>query len=116
MMTVAFVGICIMGSPMAANLVQAGFSVIAVDGERARGWAERHAAHGVAALAEVADELDAVVTMLPTGREVREVLTAPAFLAAVKAGLAAIDVSSADPVGCSADHTLAYEHWDHRDQ
>lgn len=84
MMTVAFVGICIMGSPMATNLVQAGFSVIAVDGERARGWAGRHAAHGVAALAEVADELDAVVTMLPTGREVREALTAPAFLAAVR--------------------------------
>ncbi len=99
--TVAFVGIGNMGSPMAANLATAGFDVIAVDTDasRADGWAAAHGGRGATALAAVAGEIDAVVTMLPTGREVRDVLTDRAFLAAVKPGLVAIDMSSADPVG-----------------
>jgi 3-hydroxyisobutyrate dehydrogenase len=99
--TVAFVGLGNMGSPMAANLVAAGFSVIAVDADahRAAQWAAEHHARSRTHLSECADVIDAVVTMLPTGVEVREVLTDPAFLAAAKPGLVAIDMSSADPVG-----------------
>lgn len=100
-LTVAFVGLGNMGSPMAANLVAAGFSVIAVDADarRAAQWAAEHHARSRTHLSECADVIDAVVTMLPTGVEVRGVLTDADFIAAVKPGLVAIDMSSADPVG-----------------
>ena len=99
--TVAFIGLGNMGSPMAANLVAAGFSVIAIDADarRAAEWAEAHHARSRIHLSECADVIDVVVTMLPTGVEVREVLTDPAVLATAKPGLVAIDMSSADPVG-----------------
>ena len=101
---VAFVGIGTMGAPMAANLVRAGFEVTAVDADAARAdaWA---AANGVAAarsLAAVVGACDVVVTMLPTGAEVRAVLADPAVLGAARPGLVAIDMSSADPVGTRA--------------
>lgn len=99
--TVAFVGIGNMGAPMAANLVRAGFAVTAVDADpaRARSWADAHGAAAVDALADAVAACDAVVTMLPTGAEVRAVLADAAVLAAAPEGLVAIDMSSADPVG-----------------
>ncbi len=101
MTTVAFVGLGNMGSPMAANLVRAGFSVIAVDvdAQRAAAWAEQHHARSRMSLADVADVVDVVVTMLPTGTEVRSVLTDTDFLRSVRPHTIAIDMSSADPVG-----------------
>ncbi len=100
----AFVGIGNMGSPMAANLVRAGFAVIAVDvdANRAAQWAAFNGARSARSLGEVAGELDAIVTMLPTGREVREVLTGPDLLSGAQPGLVAVDMSSADPVGTRA--------------
>ncbi len=102
--SVAFVGVGNMGGPMAANLVRAGFVVTAVDAdpERAAGWAADHGAAAAVGLADVVGACDAVVTMLPTGVEVRAVLTDPAVVAAAPAGLVAIDMSSADPVGTRA--------------
>lgn len=103
--TVAFVGIGNMGAPMAANLSRAGFDVIAVDADeqRAAAWATAHVGRSALTLAAVAPELDAVVTMLPTGVEVRQVLTAPELIGpelagGVQRGLIAIDMSSSDPV------------------
>ena len=99
--TVAFIGIGNMGGPMAANLVRRGFDVVAVDVDAARGdaWAAEHGARSATSLAEVVAGCDAVVTMLPTGVEVRAVLTDAAVVAAAPSGLLAIDMSSADPVG-----------------
>ncbi len=99
--TVAFVGLGNMGAPMAANLVGAGFSVVAVDADaqRAATWAEQHHARSRAGIADVADAVDVVVTMLPTGAEVRSVLTDSDFLTVVRPGTLAIDMSSSDPVG-----------------
>lgn len=102
--SVAFVGVGNMGGPMAANLVRAGFAVTAVDADpdRAAAWAAEHGAASAAALADAVGSCDAVVTMLPTGVEVRAVLTDPAVLAAAPDELVAIDMSSADPVGTRA--------------
>lgn len=99
--SVAFVGMGNMGAPMAANLARAGFVVTVVDADAARSaaWAEAHGGASATALADVVAGCDVVVTMLPTGLEVREVLADPAVLAAAPAGLIAIDMSSADPVG-----------------
>ncbi len=98
---VAFVGLGNMGAPMATNLVAGGFDVIAVDadGSRSARWAGAHGTRSAPSLATVVAACDAVVTMLPSGHDVRAVLADQAVLAAVPAGLLAIDMSSADPVG-----------------
>jgi len=76
--TVAFVGLGIMGSPMAANLVQAGFDVVGynrsphkTDQLVARGG------RGAASIAEAIADADFVATMLPDSPDVRTVLAGP---------------------------------------
>ncbi len=99
-----FIGIGTMGWPMAANLVKAGFAVTVFDLSEARGrdFVRQHpAAIATMALVDMAAQ-DIVVTMLPTGRIVSEVLLAgqkSAFLLNVKAGTIVIDMSSSEPTG-----------------
>ena len=99
-----FIGIGTMGWPMAANLVKAGFAVTVFDLSEARGrdFVRQHpAAIATMALVDMAAQ-DSVVTMLPTGRIVSEVLLAgqkSAFLLNVKAGTIVIDMSSSEPTG-----------------
>ena len=99
-----FIGIGTMGWPMAANLVKAGFAVTVFDLSEARGrdFVRQHpAAIATMALVDMAEQ-DIVVTMLPTGRIVSEVLLAgqkSAFLLNVKAGTLVIDMSSSEPTG-----------------
>jgi 3-hydroxyisobutyrate dehydrogenase len=104
MTKIAFVGLGNMGWPMAAHLVRAGYQVTGVDVDRTRAesWAATHDAPGTPAgfatsVAAVSDVVDVIVTMLPSGAEVREVLLSAA--ADAKEGMVAIDMSSADPVG-----------------
>jgi 3-hydroxyisobutyrate dehydrogenase len=102
--TVGFIGIGNMGAPMAANLKKAGFEVIAfdLDPERAKAWAKQHGGRATESLAELGKACGAVVTMLPTGKEVREalfVMQDGALAANLKPGAIVIDMSSADPVG-----------------
>jgi 3-hydroxyisobutyrate dehydrogenase len=105
--TIGFIGLGNMGVPMAANLLRGGYSVFAfdIDPARAAGFAEAHGARSTADLAELGRSVDAVITMLPTGREVRDVLLqrqGGALAAHLKAGACVIDMSSADPVGTRA--------------
>jgi 3-hydroxyisobutyrate dehydrogenase len=105
--TIGFIGLGNMGVPMAANLLRGGYSVFAfdIDSARAAGFAEAHGARSTADLAELGRSVDAVITMLPTGREVRDVLLqrqGGALAAHLKAGACVIDMSSADPVGTRA--------------
>ena len=72
---VGFVGIGNMGWPMAANLVRAGFDVMAVDAEPGRADAFAAEVGGSAAGAEdAAAEADAMVTMLPTSDHVADLI------------------------------------------
>lgn len=102
--TVGFIGIGNMGAPMAANVKRGGFEVVAfdLDPARAKTWAQEHGARATDQLAELGKVCDAIVTMLPTGKEVREALftmQSGALAANLKAGAIVIDMSSADPVG-----------------
>jgi 3-hydroxyisobutyrate dehydrogenase len=102
--TVGFIGIGNMGAPMAANVKRAGFEVVAfdLDPARAKAWAQEYGAHATDRLAELGKACDAIVTMLPTGKEVREALFSMqdgALAANMKPGAIVIDMSSADPVG-----------------
>jgi 3-hydroxyisobutyrate dehydrogenase len=71
--TIGFIGIGNMGRPMAANLVKGGYQVVAYDADPARAaqFAKDAGARSAAALGELGKSVDAIVTMLPTGKEVR---------------------------------------------
>lgn len=96
MARIGFIGLGNMGGPMARNLVKAGHEVIGFDLVKA----SLDAATGVkpvASAAEAAAGAAAVVTMLPAGSHVREVLTGKGgVLAAMKAGALLIDSSTID--------------------
>jgi 3-hydroxyisobutyrate dehydrogenase len=102
--TIGFIGIGNMGAPMAANLVRGGYDVVAFDlnPARAAGFAQAHGTRAVDQLGMLGKVVDAVITMLPTGHEVRDVLLGMqggALVANLKPGAVVIDMSSADPVG-----------------
>lgn len=108
-MKIAVVGLGNMGWPMAANLVAAGHLVTGIDADRERAAAWASALDSPSAptsyatsAAAVASDVEVIVTMLPTGGEVRDVLVQAAPNA--RAGLVAVDMSSADPVGTRALH------------
>src|SRR5690349_11022292 len=102
--TIGFIGIGNMGSPMAANLVRAGYDVTAYDvaAERAQQFAKAHNARATDSLAALGQDADLIITMLPSGREVH---AAPleaadgALVRNLRAGGCVIDMSSSDPVG-----------------
>jgi 3-hydroxyisobutyrate dehydrogenase len=95
---VAFLGLGIMGRPQAANVCRAGFHLTVWNRttERAESFAEEHRGVEVAgSAAEAARGADAVITMLPDGAEVEQVL----FEAAegMDEGSLAIDMSTIAP-------------------
>jgi 3-hydroxyisobutyrate dehydrogenase len=105
--TVGFIGIGNMGRPMAANLVKGGYLVVAYDVDTARTaqFAKDVGAKAAATLAELGAQVDAIVTMLPTGKEVRAVLLEAeggALATNLPKGAIVMDMSSADPVGTRA--------------
>ena len=107
--TIGFIGIGNMGRPMATNLVKGGYQVVAydADGTRAARFATDAGAKSAATLAALGAQVDAVVTMLPTGKEVRACLLETeggALAANLPRGALVIDMSSADPVGTRQTH------------
>lgn len=105
--TIAFIGLGQMGLPMARNLIQAGFSVRGADpadGPRLALSAAGGAAF--ASAAEAAAGADIMITMLPNGRIVRDVLLGGRAAHALAKGALVIDMSSSAPtdtVGLAAD-------------
>ena len=107
--TIGFIGIGNMGRPMAANLVKGGYQVVAYDADatRAAQFAKDAGAKSATTLADLGKGVDAIVTMLPTGKEVRACLLETeggALAANLPKGALVIDMSSADPVGTRATH------------
>ncbi len=98
MATIGFIGLGNMGGPMARNLLKAGHAVRAFDvATPLLDAAATAGATSVAAAAEAARGADAVITMLPAGRHVREVqLGADGVIAAAAKGALLIDCSTID--------------------
>jgi 2-hydroxy-3-oxopropionate reductase len=93
-----FIGLGVMGGPMARNLIRAGYPVTGFDTDPAR-MAGFVAAGGKAAAsaAEVGRAGEIVFLSLPTGDVVREVVTGASGLAAVmKSGGAIVDLSTTE--------------------
>ena len=78
MSNVAWIGLGHMGVPMSKHLVDAGHTVRGVDiEESARARARANGVEVVSSIGEAVRDVDAVFTMLPTGKEVTAVLTGP---------------------------------------
>src|SRR3954467_11175962 len=73
---VAFLGLGIMGAPMAANLARAGFELTVWNRTRPRAaeFVPEHEATVAESPAEAAAQADVTITMVPDGPEVEEVL------------------------------------------
>ena len=98
---IGFIGMGVMGAPMAVNLAAAGFAVTVFDTDRARAEAAARATQGVAVAAgaaELAGAADVVITMLPDGEVVRRVVCGVGGIgAAMKPGALLLDTSSSEP-------------------
>ncbi|WP_104106349.1 NAD(P)-dependent oxidoreductase [Nocardioides sp. 616] len=99
MTTIAFVGLGIMGAPMAANLVTARFDVIGLN--RSQPAVDRHISAGgrtAPSLAEAVAGADVVATMLPDTPDVMSVLTGPdGVFAHARPGTMVLDFSTIRP-------------------
>ena len=98
MARIGFVGLGHMGLPMAQNLVRAGHQVDGVDVNAAAVNKLREAGGGSAETAKnAAAQAEFVITMLPSGKEVREVYLGPAgIIESANAGTLLIDSSTID--------------------
>ena len=97
---VGFIGIGNMGGPMAAHLVKAGFDVTVYDirPETVALFVERHGGKGAESLHALARGADAVITMLPNDKIVREVVLGDVGVAGVlDQGSVVIDMSTSAP-------------------
>lgn len=96
---IAFVGLGIMGLPMAVNLVRAGHEVSGHNRSAAK--TQRFAESGGRAAASIADavrDAEVVITMLPDSPDVETVVLGPdGVLAAAPAGCLVIDMSTIAP-------------------
>jgi 2-hydroxy-3-oxopropionate reductase len=98
--TVGFIGLGIMGKPMAKNLIEAGHELVVYN--RTPKKAEELAGAGAEVAAsprEVAEQSDVVVTMLPDSPQVEEVLVGEeGVFEGVKEGALIVDMSTISPV------------------
>jgi 2-hydroxy-3-oxopropionate reductase len=99
MTNIAFIGLGIMGGPMAANLVKAGFTVTGFN--RSRAAVQRLVGSGgksADSLAEAARDVDVIITMLPDTPDVKAIaLSDEGLLATAKPGSIYVDMSTVDP-------------------
>ncbi|HSB70312.1 MAG TPA: NAD(P)-binding domain-containing protein [Candidatus Methylomirabilis sp.] len=113
--SVGFIGLGVMGGPMARNLVKAGYTVVGFDTDAGR-LAKFTAGGGKAAssAAEVGKQGEVVFLSLPTGDVVREVVTgANGLVTVMQAGTLVADLSTTEPkvaqdaaAACSAKHIV----------
>ena len=102
-MKVGFIGIGSMGWPMAAHLAKAGHAVTVFDLDTARiaAFVREHGGTAAAHIGEVGGEREIIITMLPTGADVRAVLMEMdgGLAGRLGPGTIVVDMSSSAPVG-----------------
>ena len=111
-MKIGFIGLGIMGKPMARNLIKAGHEVV-VSGHNAEAAAELSGLGAkVAQLPrEIAAQVDLVITMLPNSPEVLDVaLGADGIAQGAHEGLVYVDMSSIAPRASREVHDALAQH------
>jgi 2-hydroxy-3-oxopropionate reductase len=96
--TVGFIGLGIMGKPMAENLIEVGYDLVAYN--RTREKAEELDGAKVAGTPkEVSEQSDVIITMLPDSPQVEEVLAGDdGVLEGIQEGALIVDMSTISPV------------------
>ncbi|GGO77114.1 dehydrogenase [Marinobacterium nitratireducens] len=104
---IAFLGIGLMGRPMATNLLRAGYPLNAWNRSPAKAEAlTGDGARACASPGEAVADADIVISMLENGPVVEAVLLAPETLEALKPGSLVIDMSSIPPEMAKRHGTL----------
>ncbi|HEY8347274.1 MAG TPA: 2-hydroxy-3-oxopropionate reductase [Symbiobacteriaceae bacterium] len=100
MKKIGFIGLGIMGKPMARNLLKAGYSLVVYD-VRPEPVQELVAAgaEGASSAKEVAERTDVIITMVPDSPHVKAAVLGPNGVAeGARKGALVIDMSSIDPM------------------
>jgi len=99
-LTIGFIGLGIMGKPMSKNLLKAGYSLVVHDINPAP--VEELVAAGAGrgeSSTDVAAQSEIVITMLPDGPEVEQVILGPnGVLEGARPGTVVVDMSSISPL------------------
>ncbi|EKO3368179.1 NAD(P)-dependent oxidoreductase [Vibrio fluvialis] len=93
-MKVSFIGLGVMGYPMAGHLVKAGFEVTVFNRTQAKAiaWAEQHGGHAAATVEECVSDADVVLTCVGNDDDVRSMTTSEqGALAFMKQGSILVD-------------------------
>jgi 2-hydroxy-3-oxopropionate reductase len=99
-MKIGFIGLGIMGKPMAKNLIKAGYSLVVNDiNKEAVAELVSAGAEEAASAKEVAQQSDVVVTMLPNSPHVQTVMLGEGgVIEGAREGLVVVDMSSISPI------------------
>ena len=98
-MVIGFVGLGIMGKPMAKNLCRAGYTLIVNDHHKENVDELVQAGARSGDLKQIGTESDVVITMLPNSPQVKDVMLGENGIAGyMKKGTCFIDMSSINPV------------------
>ena len=99
---IGFIGIGLMGLPMAKNILKTGYNLKVFN--RSKNKAEVLKEFGAVittSIGEVVKESDVVITMLTDDTAINEVMSGPNFLENLKSGTIVIDMSSVKPTTAS---------------
>jgi len=98
MATIAFIGLGVMGYPMAGHLARAGYDVSVWNrtSEKARQWAEQYPGKASDSIADAVANADVVLTCVGADKDLEEVYTAPDGI-----------ISNAPATATLVDHTTA---------
>ena len=99
MMNIGFIGIGLMGFPMAKNLLKSGYNLKAYN--RSQDKADRLKEFGAEislSVKDVVTNADVVITMLTDDAAVEKVMSSDEFISNIKEGATVIDMSSVNPV------------------
>ena len=100
-MQIGFIGLGIMGKPMAKNLLKAGYDVVVPNNRATKNVKEVVAAgaRAVASNMEVGSQVDVLITMVPNSPDVREALFGTDGAAnTLRRGAIVLDCSSINPI------------------
>lgn len=95
--TVGFIGLGMMGTPMATCLSEAGYALLLHDADRSRAGALAESLRAGLLSADGAAGLDVLITMLPNSDIVEEVLFGQRWAERLPTGAVVIDMSSSVP-------------------
>jgi len=98
MAVIGFIGLGIMGRPMAKNLIKAGYKLIVYDKFAKFDDIVALGAEGAASNKDVASKSEIIITMLPNSPHVKEAILGPGgVIEGIKAGTIVVDMSSIAP-------------------